>query len=228
MAEQSADLRKVVADGYDGIAVSPDDAELELNALDNAAAKSTLITVDTDCPLSNRLCFIGSDNYEAGRACADLVKQAVPDGGTVVISVGRLAKYSADRRRQGLIDALLDRSIDPARESDPVEGELKGKKYSIAATMLDDFNADTVTASHKGNAAKASRTRPVSWDCLPTARRHWWPGLLQQIRMHTRRLSASTSIRGRSRRFRREASTARFDNISMISVTNPCDCSPAR
>ena len=40
------------------------------------------LTVDNDAPDTGRLCYIGTDNYEAGRAVGRLVKEAMPDGGT--------------------------------------------------------------------------------------------------------------------------------------------------
>ena len=58
-------------------------------------------------------------NYDAGRLCGDLVQDAIPSGGTLMIFVGRIEQLNARQRRQGLIDALLERSYDPDRFDPP-------------------------------------------------------------------------------------------------------------
>jgi ribose transport system substrate-binding protein len=143
--DQSDQIRQQTHSDIDGMAVSPLNAVTELNDLDNAAAVIPLVTLDTDCPLANRVCFVGSNNYDAGRSCADLVKQALPDGGSIVICLGTLEKDSAQRRRQGLIDGLLDRSIEPSRPTDAMDAELKGDKYTVIATLLDGFDPSRAT-----------------------------------------------------------------------------------
>ncbi len=56
--------------------------------------------------------YIGMDNYAAGRACGELVKQALPDGGEVMLFIGRLEQDNSKYRRQGVIDVLMDRDRD--------------------------------------------------------------------------------------------------------------------
>ena len=68
-----------------------------------------------------------------------LVKEAMPSGGKVMIHVGRLEQDNARLRRQGVIDELLDRSNDRTR-FDAVGADLKGSKYSILGTLTDGFD----------------------------------------------------------------------------------------
>ena len=79
------------------------------------------------------------DNYEAGRMCGRLVKEALPDGGQVMIFVGRLSQDNAKGRRQGLIDELLGRSSDPTR-NDPPGSLPQDGKYIILGTRTDGFD----------------------------------------------------------------------------------------
>jgi ribose transport system substrate-binding protein len=65
------------------------------------------------------------------------VREVLPNGGSVIISVGSLDTTNGRDRRQGVIDTLLDRSFDRTRKPDAVDAQLKGAKYSIAATILD-------------------------------------------------------------------------------------------
>ena len=86
-----------------------------------------------------RLSYIGMGNYLAGRMCGKLVKEAIPDGGEVMIFVGRLGQLNADLRRQGVIDELLDRSNDSTRR-DPTGEVQKGDKYTVLDTRTDNFD----------------------------------------------------------------------------------------
>lgn len=108
--------------------------------LDTLTERVHLITQDSDAPKSKRRCFIGVDNYEAGRACGELLVEALPDGGEVAIFVGRLEQDNARLRRQGVIDALLGRTPDATR-SDAVDAALAGNGFTIVATRTDDFDA---------------------------------------------------------------------------------------
>ena len=114
-----------------------------MQLLSDAAEKTNLITIDSDSPVVRRLVYIGADNYTAGRMCGQQVRQAVPDGGEVVISVGTLAKDNGRLRRQGVIDELLERSFEPTRSGiDEGNKPLAGSKYTIVATLIDDLSAD--------------------------------------------------------------------------------------
>jgi ribose transport system substrate-binding protein len=48
------------------------------------------------------------DNYIAGRMCGQLIKEALPDGGSIMLFVGRLGQANSRLRRQGIIDELMD------------------------------------------------------------------------------------------------------------------------
>lgn len=139
VADQKRIVQALLARGVDGIAISPIDPDNQTDLLNEAAANSHLITHDSDAPSSNRLCFIGIDNYSAGRECGKLVKEALPNGGEIMIFVGRLEQLNARQRRQGVIDELLDRSLDPTRQ-DANNGVIKGEKYTILDTRTDQFD----------------------------------------------------------------------------------------
>jgi ribose transport system substrate-binding protein len=132
-------LEELVVRGVDGIAVSPIAPADQVQLLNEAAQRTILITHDCDAAGSNRQCYIGTDNYVAGRLAGQLVKEALPEGGSVMIFVGRLEQENARLRRQGVIDEVLDRSHDPTR-SDPPEAQLTGPKYSVLETRTDQFD----------------------------------------------------------------------------------------
>jgi ribose transport system substrate-binding protein len=145
--EQKQKVEDLLIRGVSGIAISPIDAANQTPFINEAAGKTNLITHDSDAPTSNRMMYIGMNNYEAGRMAGKLIKEAIPDGGKVAIFVGRLEQDNARLRRQGVIDELLDRSNDQTRNDPPGE-VLKGGKYVIVATLTDQFDR----AKAKSNA----------------------------------------------------------------------------
>jgi ribose transport system substrate-binding protein len=106
--DQKRMVQALLTQNVQGIAISPIDADNQGDLLDEIAANTKLITHDSDAPKSKRLCYVGMDNYDAGKMCGELVKKAMPDGGTVMIFVGRLGQDNAKLRNQGVIDALKD------------------------------------------------------------------------------------------------------------------------
>ena len=153
VADQKRMVEALLARGIDGIAISPIDPDNQTDLLNEAATHTNLITHDSDAPASNRLCFIGIDNYSAGRECGKLVKEALPDGGNIMIFVGRLEQLNARQRRQGVIDELLDRSFDPERR-DPNSGPVRGEKYTVLDTRTDQFDYAKAKAQVEDAIAK--------------------------------------------------------------------------
>ena len=134
---QNQHIRDLLDAGVDGIAISPNDSTAQLAVLNEAANKVPVVTFDSDAPESKRHRFVGIDNYAAGRFCADEIREALPDGGPILITVGSATMQHGRDRRQGLIDGLLERGFDRNRAPDPIDGVLKGPKYSIVATVTD-------------------------------------------------------------------------------------------
>ena len=147
ISDQKRILEDLMVKRVDGIAVSPIDPANQTRLLNQVAQRANLITHDSDAPEANRLCYIGMDNYLAGRMCGDLVKSAMPEGGQVAIFIGRLEQDNARRRRQGVIDSLLDRSVDANRYDKPGK-TLTGNSFTIVGTYTDQFDR----AKGKANA----------------------------------------------------------------------------
>ena len=151
--EQKSMLEDLLTRGTTGIAVSPIDAANQTDFLNQVAEHSILITQDSDAPDSNRLVYIGMDNYDAGRECGKLVKEALPDGGSIMILVGRMEQDNARRRRQGVIDEILGRSHDPSRFDAPGE-VIRGDKYTILGTLTDQFDRAKAKANAEDTLAR--------------------------------------------------------------------------
>jgi len=158
IVDQKRMVEGLLARGIDGIAISPIDAKNQIDLINEAAVHCPVITHDSDAPDSKRLCFVGMDNYKAGRAAGKLVKEALPEGGKVMIFVGRLEQLNAQQRRQGVIDELLDRPMQALGKmtADPPGAPLAGPKYTILDTRTDNFDY----ARAKANAQDAMASTP--------------------------------------------------------------------
>lgn len=156
LSDQKQMMEDAVTRGFKGVAVSPIDSTNQIEMLNNVAAATKLVTHDSDAPESNRLAYIGMDNYTAGRLCGQLVKEALPQGGEIMFLIGRMEQDNSRKRRQGVIDELLNRSEDPGRYDPPGE-VIEGNGYTILGTMTDGFdlskakaNAEDALSRHPG------------------------------------------------------------------------------
>lgn len=156
--EQKKQLEDVVAAGVQGVAVTPKDPDNMTGLLDRIAERCVLITHDSDAPRSKRLCYIGVDNYDAGRMCGQLVKEAMPEGGPIVILVGTLDQENARGRRQGLIDELLGRSHDRTR-FDAQDAVIRDDRWEIRATFTTQMDAQKAKAAAEDSLTRWSDLR---------------------------------------------------------------------
>jgi ribose transport system substrate-binding protein len=110
-AEQQRIVDDLLAKGVDAIAISPVDPQNQV-ALINAAAQRTLVfTQDSDAPDSARTCYIGTDNLAAGRQAGQLIREAIPEGGAIMMFVGKLDARNAQERVQGIKEVLAGSNI---------------------------------------------------------------------------------------------------------------------
>jgi ribose transport system substrate-binding protein len=110
-AEQQRIIDDLLAKGIHGIAISPVDPANQTAMLDRAASQAVVVTQDSDAPNSKRECYIGTDNVAAGRQAGELLKEALPQGGKVMVFVGTLDAANAQQRYQGLKEAVAGSNI---------------------------------------------------------------------------------------------------------------------
>ncbi len=111
-AEQQQILDDLLAKGVDGIAASPIDPANETDFLNKVASQTLFITTDSDAPKSQRVCYIGTDNTVAGVEAGKLIKQALPDGGKIMVFVGTLDAQNAKERFAGMKKELAGSKIE--------------------------------------------------------------------------------------------------------------------
>ncbi len=104
--EQKRFLESDVAQKVDGIAISPIDPDNQVGMINEAAKATIVICQDSDAPASSRRFYLGTSNYMAGRAAGKMIKEALPEGGQVMLFVGKMEVLNAQERSQGIIDEL--------------------------------------------------------------------------------------------------------------------------
>lgn len=125
-AEQQQIIDDLLAKGVDGIAVSPIDPVNQTAFLNRVAEQTLLICHDSDAPDSKRVAYIGTDNFAAGVEAGKLIKEALPDGGKIMVFVGATDAENAKQRFGG------------------IKKELEGSKVEVIDVRTDD--TDTVRA----------------------------------------------------------------------------------
>src|SRR5262249_22379930 len=131
-AEQKDIIEDLLAQRVQAMAISVNDPKNQLNLLNRVADRIPLITQDNDAPESRRLCYIGTDNYTAGKAVGAMVKEVMPTGGTIAIFVGKPDPLNAQQRRQGVLDELAGQKDAP--------GPKQFGKYTLLDTFYDDVD----------------------------------------------------------------------------------------
>ena len=110
--EQNQILENLASQGYDGIAVSVIAPNDQVPVLNKVAAKTKLITFDSDAPKSSRLLYIGTNNYEAGKVLGGEIVRLLPNGGKMAVFVGTLSADNAIQRLKGIQDAIAGHKIE--------------------------------------------------------------------------------------------------------------------
>lgn len=111
-AAQKKILEDLLAKGVDGVAISPVNPDDSTAILNDVASKAVLFTHDADAPNSNRVMYIGTDNVAAGRQAGELMKKALPEGGTAMLFVGTMDAANARERSQGIKEAIEGSGIE--------------------------------------------------------------------------------------------------------------------
>ena len=105
--DQNNMLRDLAAQGFHGVAISPIEPKAQWRDIDQAAAKINIVTHDADAPKSkNRLAYIGTDNYQAGRMLGKELKRLCPQPCQVAVFAGTFSADNAAERRRGIKEEL--------------------------------------------------------------------------------------------------------------------------
>src|SRR6266481_7480286 len=111
--EQNRLIRQALdRDDADAIAVSPIDPAGQKKVINDAAKRALIITQDSDAPDTDRALYLGADNRAAGRQAGELVKRALPQGGKIMVFVGKREVENAQERFAGLKESLQGSKVE--------------------------------------------------------------------------------------------------------------------
>lgn len=148
-----------VKQGIDGIAVSVIDPQAQAEDLARIAKKVPLITMDNDAEGCGRLCYIGIDNYEAGKAVGRQLKKARPDGGTLALFIGSTKSANGKARVQGVLDELAgEKDARGEPMAHPLRPDLQvrrfGRFYLVDGEAKEDGHPDKARETASGVLAR--------------------------------------------------------------------------
>ena len=162
--EQNRILEDLGVQGYNGIAISviaPNDQVAEINA---AAAKCNVITQDSDAASTNRLVYIGTNNFEAGRALGKQIVNLLPGGGKIAVFVGTFSADNATQRLKGIekeieghnitIAAKKEDNKDNAKAQSNVEDVLVADPDVKCLVGLWSYNGPAIASAIEGSGKK--------------------------------------------------------------------------
>jgi ribose transport system substrate-binding protein len=110
--DQNQILQNLASQAYDAIAVSVIAPNDQLRVLDEVARKTNLITFDSDAQASKRLLYIGTNNFEAGRALGQRIVTLLPNGGKIAVFVGMFSADNASQRLKGIEAGISGKKIE--------------------------------------------------------------------------------------------------------------------
>ena len=172
-AEQRRIVDDLMAKGVDGIAISPVDPTNQTQMINDLAKQILIITQDSDAPASDRACYLGTDNRAAGNQAGELIKQALPQGGKIMVFVGKMDAENAQARFKGIQDALQGSNVQildvRTDDTDTVRAKANAAdtlvKYSDIAALVGlwNYNGPAILNAVK-DAGKVGQVKIVCFD----------------------------------------------------------------
>lgn len=139
IAEQNQIIEDLLTQNYHGIAVSPIAPDDQNRILNKAAAQTNLVTHDSDAAKSNRLIYVGTDNFEAGKALGEKIVELMPEGGKIAVFVGTFSADNARERLRGVEEAIKGKNITIAakKEDNKDQGQARSNVNDVITSMPD-------------------------------------------------------------------------------------------
>ncbi|PQV63713.1 monosaccharide ABC transporter substrate-binding protein, CUT2 family [Abditibacterium utsteinense] len=172
-AEQTRLVDDLLAKGIDGMAISPVDPANQTELLNKAAGQTLVFTQDSDAAKSKRACYIGTDNVAAGKQAGELLRKALPNGGKVMVFVGKIDAQNAADRYNGVKSALVGSKVqildvrtddtDRAKAKSNVSDALVKYPDLAACVGLWSYNGPAILGAVK-SAGKVGKVKIVCFD----------------------------------------------------------------
>jgi ribose transport system substrate-binding protein len=108
-AEQARVVEDVIAKGVNAIGISCNDPTACEDPINKAIeAGIPVMTWDSDSPDSQRFTYLGVDNYQGGKAAAELLVRFMGEEGKVALLTGVPGAFNLEERIRGFKDGVAD------------------------------------------------------------------------------------------------------------------------
>ncbi len=190
LQEQRRLLDEFRAAGVDGISISPRESEPLSPVIDELIESEILVLcMDSDAPDSNRLAYIGTNNYEAGKVAGEAAGEVFgSDGAKLIGFVGDRGAENAKERIRGFKEAaeaynieLLDvreDDADPAKARRNAEDAIQAFPGINGFLGIWSYDAPAITQAVIA-ADKQDQIKVVSFDAEPQTLVHLEKGEIE-------------------------------------------------
>ena len=155
---------------FDGVALSPLDAEGQTHLINRIVREKKVVTFDSDAPLSDRQSYIGTSNIAAGALCARMVRQAIPEGGKIVVLLSNLTKDNMKDRQSGFQESLGQNVV-------AAGADRPAPSYEVVDYLLDNGDDETCAVNIREAVAKHA-----DLSCLVGMNAHHGPVMLSVLK----------------------------------------------
>ncbi len=175
-------IEEYQAQKVDGIGISVIESDTigpVIDDLMNSGIK--VITFDSDAANSKRIAYIGTNNFEAGKAAGEAAKKLLPEGGKVFGFVGNQNAPNARERIAGFREAVkgtnivlvdvFDDNKDPAKARANVENVLQAHKDVKMLLGLFSYDGPQIAAAVK-EAGMLGKVKILCFDAEPETINH--------------------------------------------------------
>jgi len=175
-------IEEYQAQKVDGIGISVIESDTIgpiIDDLMNSGIK--VITFDSDAANSKRIAYIGTNNFEAGKAAGEAAKKLLPEGGKVFGFVGNQNAPNARERIAGFKEAtkgtnivlvdVFDDNKDPAKARANVENVLQAHKDVKMLLGLFSYDGPQIAAAVK-EAGMLGKVKILCFDAEPETINH--------------------------------------------------------
>lgn len=175
-------IEEYQAQRVDGIGISVIESETVGPLIDELMKSGIkVITFDSDAAGSQRIAYIGTNNFEAGKAAGEAAKRLLPEGGKVFGFVGNQNAPNARERIAGFKEAVKGTNIvlvevyddnkDPAKARANVENVLQANKDVKMLLGLFSYNGPQIAAAVK-EAGLLGKVKILCFDAEPETINH--------------------------------------------------------
>jgi ribose transport system substrate-binding protein len=159
VSDQNRIIDTLTKTNVKGLAVSVINPTEQTPDLKRIGKNVKLITMDNDAADSGRMCYVGINNYDAGKAVGRMVKQALPDGGTLAIFIGTTTSTNAKDRVAGVLDELAG-SDNRKAIANGIYEEKYGKFTLFRKAPIEDDTTENKALDNSNNVLEQVKEMP--------------------------------------------------------------------